>query len=101
VRLVARLSAAEGTTARFADGAVAEISAVVWATGYRVDSDWIAIPAVKGADGTFLHSRGVSPVVGLCFVGQSWQWTRGSALITGVGADAAYVTAEIVGHLQH
>jgi putative flavoprotein involved in K+ transport len=101
VKLVARLSAAEGTTARFADGAVAEISAVVWATGYRVNSDWIAIPTVKGADGTFLHSRGVSPVVGLCFVGQSWQWTRGSALITGVGADAAYVTAEIVRHLQH
>jgi hypothetical protein len=34
-------------------------------------------------------------VPGLYFVGRSWQWTRGSALLTGVGADAAYVTAHI------
>ncbi len=99
VNAVPRLAAAEGTTARFADGAVAQINALVWATGYRVDSDWVAIPAVKGPRGAFVHSRGISPVDGLYFVGQSWQWTRGSALLTGVGADAAYVTAKLTSHL--
>jgi putative flavoprotein involved in K+ transport len=100
VKLVARLSAAEGTTAHFADGTVTPIRALVWATGYRVDGDWVAIPAVKGPDGAFVQSRGISPVGGVYFVGQSWQWTRGSALLTGVGADAAYVTAEIVQYLS-
>lgn len=100
VNVVPRLSAAEGTTAHFADGTVAEISALVWATGYRVDSDWLAIPAAKSPDGAYVHSRGVSPVDGVYFVGQSWQWTRGSALLTGVGADAAYVTAEIARRLS-
>lgn len=86
-------------TANFADGVVSDIGAVVWATGYRADTDWVAIPAVKDANGAFVHSRGISPVDGVYFVGQSWQWTRGSALITGVGADAVYVTAEIARHL--
>jgi len=100
VTVVPRLAAAEGATAHFADGTVAQIGSLVWATGYRVDSDWLAIPAVKGADGAFVQSRGISPVDGVYFIGQSWQWTRGSALLTGVGVDAAYVTEEIVRHLS-
>lgn len=100
VHVMARLSAARGTTARFADDAAVPINAIVWATGYRVDSDWVAIPAAKSPDGAFVHSRGISPVDGLYFVGQSWQSTRGSALLTGVGADAAYVTTAIESHLS-
>jgi putative flavoprotein involved in K+ transport len=68
---------------------------VVWATGYRDDATWVAIPEAADADGTFRHRRGVSPVPGLYFVGRSWQWTRGSALLAGVGDDAAYVTRRI------
>jgi putative flavoprotein involved in K+ transport len=100
VNVVGRLAAAEGTTAHFADGVVAQISALVWATGYRVASDWVAIPGLTNRDGAFVQTRGISPVDGVYFVGQSWQWTRGSALLTGVGADAAYVTAEIARRLS-
>jgi putative flavoprotein involved in K+ transport len=100
VTVVTRLAAADGVSARFADGVAADISAVVWATGYRAESDWVAIPEAKDARGAFVHSRGISPVDGVYFVGQSWQWTRGSALVTGVGADAAYVVAEIARHLS-
>jgi putative flavoprotein involved in K+ transport len=100
VTVVTRLDAAQGVTARFADGVVADISAVVWATGYRAETDWVAIPTAKDAHGAFVHTRGISPVDCVYFVGQSWQWTRGSALITGVGADAAYVVAEIARHLS-
>jgi putative flavoprotein involved in K+ transport len=99
VTVVTRLDAAQGVTARFADGVVADISAVVWATGYRAETDWVAIPTAKDAHGAFVHTRGISPVDGVYFVGKSWQWTRGSALITGVGADAAYVVAEIARRL--
>lgn len=55
---------------------------------------------MKSPDGAYVHSRGVSPADGVCFFGQSWQRTRGSALLTGVGADAAYVTAEIARRLS-
>ena len=33
------------------------------------------------------------------FVGRSWQWTRGSALLAGVGDDAAYVAGRIAERL--
>ena len=33
----------------------------------------------------------VAHVPGLYFIGRSWQWARGSALLHGVGDDAAHV----------
>ena len=96
VAVVPRLAAGDGKTVRFADGGVADIDALIWATGYRDHSEWMGIPAAKSPDGSFVESRGVSPVPGLYFVGRSWQWTRGSALLTGQGADANYVTAQIM-----
>jgi hypothetical protein len=33
-------------------------------------------------------------------MGRSWQWTRGSALLVGVGADAAYLAEHIAKHLD-
>jgi putative flavoprotein involved in K+ transport len=100
VTVVPRLVAAEGATARFADGSGAEVSAVVWATGYRPETAWIDIPGATGPNGSLLHSRGVSPLPGLYVVGQPWQWTRGSALLLGVGDDAAYVTAQVACRLS-
>jgi putative flavoprotein involved in K+ transport len=92
VEVVGRVTQAEGKKVSFADGKAAEVDAVVWATGYRDDIAWVDIPEVKDALGNFMHFRGVSPLPYLCFVGRSWQWTRGSALFAGVGEDAAYLT---------
>ena len=97
VEVVGRVTQAEGNKISFADGKAAEVDAVVWATGYGDDVDWVEIPEVKDARGNFLHYRGVSPLPYLCFVGRSWQWTRGSALFAGVGEDAAYLTEHLVG----
>lgn len=101
VEVVGRVTQAEGKKVSFADGKAAEVDVVVWATGYRDDTGWVEIPEVKDAHGDFLHYRGVSPLPNLCFVGRSWQWTRGSALFAGVGQDAAYLTEHIVGHLDY
>jgi putative flavoprotein involved in K+ transport len=60
----------------------------------------VAIPEVKDERGRFVHQRGVSPIPNLYFIGRSWQWTRGSALFVGVGADASYLTEHIVKHLD-
>ena len=96
ITVVGRLTAVDGRRATFAGGESAEIDAVVWATGYRDRADWVAIPEAKDAQGAFVQDRGRSPVPGLVFVGRSWQWTRGSALLTGVGEDARYVAAHLL-----
>ena len=100
VEAVGRLSRVEGKTVTFADGNTTEVDAVIWATGYRDDAERVAIPEAKDADGDFLHERGVSPVPNLYFIGRSWQWTRGSALLTGVGADASYLTGHMLTQLE-
>jgi putative flavoprotein involved in K+ transport len=85
VGVVGRVAQAEGKRVSFADGKTTDVDVVLWATGYRDDTDWVAIPEVKDAHGYFLHHRGVSPVQDFYFIGRSWQWTRGSALFVGVG----------------
>jgi putative flavoprotein involved in K+ transport len=100
IRVVGRLFHADGKRVDFASNETAEVDAVVWATGYKDDSRWVAVPEVKDPRGGFVHRRGVSPVPGLYFVGRSWQWTRGSALLAGVGDDAAYVVSRIAERLS-
>jgi putative flavoprotein involved in K+ transport len=100
VRVVGRLLDADGKVVSFASGETAQVDAVVWATGYKDDSKWVTVPEVKDEHGGFIHWRGVSPVPGLYFIGRSWQWTRGSALLAGVGDDASYVVARIAERLS-
>src|SRR5215204_4677760 len=97
VDVVDRVIDAEGKRVSFAEDKAAEVDAIVWATGYRDDTDWVEIPEVKDDQGNFMHYRGISPLPNLCFVGRSWQWTRGSALFAGVGQDAAYLAEHLVG----
>jgi putative flavoprotein involved in K+ transport len=95
VRFRPRLVDADGRTVRFADHSLLEdVGVVVWATGYRPNYDWIHIPGVV-REGHVVHRRGVTDVPGLCFLGLSWQYTRGSALLGFVNDDAAYLADRI------
>jgi putative flavoprotein involved in K+ transport len=98
IQVVGRMTQAAGDGIRFATGEIREIVTIIWATGYRDDSRWLAIPEAKDAQGTFVQRRGVSSVPGLYFVGRSWQWTHGSALLTGVADDARYVVEQLIRH---
>jgi putative flavoprotein involved in K+ transport len=100
VRVVGRLRDVSGKDIGFASGETADMDAVIWATGYKDDGRWVAIPEVKDAHGEFAHRDGISPVPGLYFTGRSWQWTRGSALLHGVGDDAARVVSRITERLS-
>lgn len=95
VRIVPRLAAAAGRTATFSDGTSSAIGTVIWATGYRDDTDWVDLPGAIAPDGGFLQSQGISPVPGLYFVGRPWQRNRASALVMGAGDDARRVVAAI------
>jgi len=76
------------------DLAAAGITAIIWATGYALDFDWIEIDAFD-AQGRPVHERGVATVPGLYFLGLSWLSRRASAFIWGVWHDAEYLAGHV------
>jgi putative flavoprotein involved in K+ transport len=74
--------------------ALADLGAIVWATGFRPDYSWIDLP-VLGDAGRPLQRRGVTDVPGLGFVGVHWLHTRKSSLFLGVGEDAEHLVAQL------
>ena len=93
VRLTGRVVGTDGPTLRTADGARLE-GTILWATGYRHAWPWLLAP-VRDAEGRLVHTRGVTPVPGLYFLGLPWLHTRASSLLTGVGADAAHLAGHV------
>jgi putative flavoprotein involved in K+ transport len=100
VTLRTRLARVDGRRAVFDDGSEQDVDAIVWATGYRSDFSWIDVPAIKDQNGGIVHRRGVTKAPGLFFVGLTWQYTRGSALIGFVGDDAAFIADRIASRLE-
>jgi putative flavoprotein involved in K+ transport len=94
VRLHPRTIEASGRTMRFSDGSELDVSAVIWATGFRHDHSWIDAPIFDDRH-RVVHRRGVTDSPGLYFLGLTWQYTRGSALIGWVADDAAYIAHQI------
>jgi putative flavoprotein involved in K+ transport len=95
IRIRPRAASAAGRTVTFADGSATDFDTVVWATGYTTDHTWIDIPQAHDDQGHLLHQRGVTPSPGLYILGQTWQHTRGSALLGWVGRDAAFLAGQI------
>ena len=76
------------------DGARLNPRTVIWATGFSSDFTWIKLPAFEEG-GAPTHTRGVSPLAGLYFLGLPFQYRQTSALIGGVGEDAAFIADHI------
>ena len=94
VELHGRAAAVEGTVISFEDGNRIEPGTVIWATGFRSDYSWIKLPVTE-AGGRIEHTRGVTEVPGLYFLGLTWQYTRGSALLGWVKDDARFIADKI------
>jgi putative flavoprotein involved in K+ transport len=94
VELKGRASDGVARIVRFEDGTTLEVDSLIWATGYRPFYSWIDLP-ILDANGRLQHRRGVTEVPGLFFLGLTWQWTRGSALIGFVKDDAAFLAERI------
>jgi putative flavoprotein involved in K+ transport len=92
-----RAVGAADRTVTFADGSDITVDAVVWATGYRPDHSWIDVAGLLNED-RVTHRRGVTTVPGLYFLGQSWQHTRGSALLGWVKDDAEFIADQVAAH---
>jgi putative flavoprotein involved in K+ transport len=77
------------------DLAEANITTVIWCTGFQSDFSWIEIPVFDGK-GYPGHDRGVTEVKGLYFLGLPWLYTWGSGRFSGVAKDATYLADYIM-----
>jgi len=68
----------------------AQISTIIWATGFGGDFSWIRLPVLDAA-GKPVHQQGISPVPGLYFIGLPWLRSRKSGLIYGIKEDAQFI----------
>ncbi len=100
VNLAPRLVDMHGNTAYFSDGTQQKISSVIWSLGYHFNYDWLQVDGTVDQRGEFEEERGISPIRGLYSIGKPWQWTRGSSTLTGVGADAAYISENMNTYLH-
>jgi putative flavoprotein involved in K+ transport len=100
VRLVPRTVDATEKQLWFANGTTAMCDVVLWTMGYRDETSWLHIPADVDAQGRYLEDRGLSPVPGLFYVGRSWQNNRASALLCGVGTEAAAMVDRVVQYVR-
>jgi putative flavoprotein involved in K+ transport len=90
IRLRDRTVDAQGAEVIFAEGSRLAPAAVIWATGFAVDHSWVHIPVFDDA-ARLMHHRGVTASPGLYFLGLTWQYTRGSALLGWVKDDAEFI----------
>jgi putative flavoprotein involved in K+ transport len=91
VRLMPRVSGADGKTVAFDDGRTSAPAAIIWSTGFTFDYSWISVPGVLDPAGKPIQEKGISPARGLYYLGLPWQQRRGSALLGGVGRDAEHI----------
>jgi putative flavoprotein involved in K+ transport len=97
-RVLARTVGARNRKPALEDGRVIEAANVVWATGFRPDHRWIHA-GVTGPDGWPRQTRGAATdVPGLYFIGLPFMYRGGSALLGGVGRDAAYLAGLMARH---
>lgn len=76
------------------DLAEANITTIIWATGFTVDYSWLEVDACD-AQGKPQHQRGISSEPGIYFLGLPWLSRRGSTFIWGVWHDAKYIADHI------
>lgn len=95
LRRVDRVAGVRDGLPALADGSVAAVKSIVWCTGFRPDFRWIEAPVLSD-DGNPQHTRGVTDVPGLYFLGLRFLYRLNSSLVGGVGADAEYVVKALV-----
>ncbi len=73
----------------------ANITSVIWATGYGVDFSWVQCGEYH-VDGMPLQERGVSTAPGLYFLGLFFMHSARSSFFWGVGDDAKHIVTHIL-----
>ncbi len=94
-------TAFDGEAVVWADGHREPVDAVIFATGYRPDLDYLRPLGALDEDGAPLHTGGVSAVhPGLAYVGLEFQRSFSSNTLRGVHRDAEHVIAPLAAHVH-
>lgn len=72
-----------------------EVASIVWSIGFHADYSWLHAP-VLDESGHPQHTRGVTAVPGLSFLGLPWLHTWGSGRFLAIAEDAAHLAEQIV-----
>jgi putative flavoprotein involved in K+ transport len=80
------------------DLAAADVTSIIWCTGFTGDLSWVQLP-ILDAEGRPRHDGCASPVPGLWYAGFPWLTRRRSGILHGFPVDAADVTSAVVRHL--
>ena len=95
VELVPRVVSVHSEKPQLEDSQVLQVETVIWATGFHPDFNCITVP-IFDENVYPRHVRGtVRAAPGLYFVGLLFQRALSSALLGGIGADAAYIVEQI------
>lgn len=73
----------------------ANITSVIWCTGYGFDFGWVNLPIFDDR-GTPVQHRGVTSVAGAYFLGLHWMHKFKSGTLWGVGEDAAFLAEHML-----
>ena len=68
----------------------ANVTSVIWCTGYGFDFDWVRLPILDDRGAPVQH-RGVTSIPGAYFLGLHWMHKFKSGTLWGVGEDAQYL----------
>ncbi|WP_245681499.1 flavin-containing monooxygenase [Actinomadura kijaniata] len=91
----------DGDRVVWSDGTRERVDAVLLATGYRPNVDYLGGLGALDDTGRPLHRGGVSTThPGLGYVGLEWQRSFASATLRGVGADARHVLTRLLGQAR-
>jgi putative flavoprotein involved in K+ transport len=74
----------------------AGVGSVIWCTGFTGEFGWINAPVTDERDRP-VHTRGISPIPGIYFLGFPWLHTRKSGIILGIDEDARFIAEAIAG----
>ena len=95
VRRVGRTTAVEDGRPVVEGRGALDVSAIVWCTGFHSDFSWVRVPGATHDDASPVHTRGVSPVPGLYYVGLPYLYRLDSSLLGGVSDDARYIARRV------
>ncbi|ALM85991.1 NAD(P)/FAD-dependent oxidoreductase [Bordetella sp. N] len=76
------------------DPTEANLTSIVWATGFARDFSWIELD-IFNENHNPIHHRGMSKEPGIYFLGLPFQGNRGSSFLFGVWHDAKYLAGQI------
>jgi len=96
VALLPRLTAVVDGAPVFGEVAIGKPAAVVWATGFVPDLDWLPQAPVDRHGQPVTRRGTLDAVPGIGFVGFPFQFSLASALIGGVGRDAGQVVTALI-----